>query len=65
MWLVEVTIDNSLKVSDNHSSPIQVVIKIIARDMEATLNKAEILNKVVSYGCIDVPWYGFYASRLS
>lgn len=55
-WLAEVTIGNSLEVSDNHSFPIQVVIKIIARDMEARLSEAEILNKAAENGCDDVPW---------
>lgn len=52
VWLAEC---NPLEVSDNQSSPIQVVIKIMARDMEATLNEAEILDKAASSDC-DVPW---------
>lgn len=55
VWLAKLTICNSLEVSDNQSSPIQVVIKIMARDMEATLNEAEILNRAANSGC-DVPW---------
>lgn len=55
VWLAELTICNRLGVSDNQSSPIQVVIKIMARDIEATLNEAEILNKAANSGC-DVPW---------
>lgn len=55
VWLAELTISNRLGVSDNQSSPIQVVIKIMARDIEATLNEAEILNKATNSGC-DIPW---------
>ncbi|MCJ1349441.1 hypothetical protein MMC31_007681 [Peltigera leucophlebia] len=49
--LAELTVCNRLGVSDNQSSPIQVVIKIIARDIKATLNEAEILHKAPDSGC--------------
>lgn len=54
VWLAKLTICNRLGVSDNQASPIQVVIKMMARDVEATLNKAEILNKAANNDC-DVP----------
>ncbi|MCJ1346607.1 hypothetical protein MMC31_004825 [Peltigera leucophlebia] len=56
VWLAELTLSQKHEGFENQPSPTQIVIKIIAQDVEATLNKREILKKAASYGNIDVPW---------
>lgn len=47
--LAKLKICNGLEVLNNQLSPIQVILKIIAQNMKATLNKTEIFWKVASY----------------
>ena len=56
VWLAELTLSQKHEGFENQPSPTQIVIKIIARDVEATLNEREILKKAASHGNIDVPW---------
>lgn len=56
VWLAELTLSDKHEGFEHQPSPTQIVIKIIARDVEATLNEGEILKKAASHGNIDVPW---------
>ena len=56
VWLAELTLTQKHEGFENQISSTQIVIKIIARDMEAMLNEEEILKKAASHGNIDVPW---------
>lgn len=56
VWLAELTLSKEHEGFENQPSPTQIVIKIIARDVEATLNEGEIHKKSASHGNIDVPW---------
>ncbi|MCJ1349171.1 hypothetical protein MMC31_007407, partial [Peltigera leucophlebia] len=56
VWLAELTLSQKHKGFENQPSPTQIVIKIIAWDVEATLKEGEILKKAASHDNIDVPW---------
>lgn len=56
VWLAELRLPQRHEGFKNQPSTTQIVIKIIARDVEATLNEGEILKKAASHGKIDVPW---------
>lgn len=55
VWLAEMTVHKDSEVLGNNTSPTHIVIKIISRDMDATLSEREILNKAADYGDIHVP----------
>lgn len=48
VWLAELILYQKHEAFENQTSPTQIVIKIIARDVEATLNEGEILKKAAS-----------------
>lgn len=53
VWLAEIHEDT--EALGNNKSPTHIVIKIVSRDMDATLSEREILNKATEYGNIDMP----------
>ena len=55
VWLAEMTVHKDNEVLGNNTSSIHIVIKIVSRDMDATLSEREILNKAADYGNIHVP----------
>lgn len=56
VWLAELRLNQKHEKFENQTSSTQIVIKIIARDVEATLKKEIIIKKAASHGNIDVPW---------
>ncbi len=48
------TVHKDSKVLENNTSLTHIIIKIIPWDMDMTLSKREILNKVANYGNIHI-----------